>query len=313
MDNYQTTAWYRERRFLYPEYKRNNTIVLLGWASSSRHLAPYERAIRGEVDLMSLNEAAAQPWYKGGANLWLQVHPRWDFMRANNRSDPTHPDWLHEDHGFPIFMQDKFYDVPNSVRYPIEEAYDLSHGYLTSSFAYMMSLAILMGYERIEIYGFDMSHDSEFGDQKPCAEYLIGKAEGLGVQVYLPPVCPLLRGNLYAYEDLRAADHTYFVVRLEALEKEFERHIGEVNYRKGHMDAIQDLVNSPDDDYKPLRKKLAQLYMEKQKEAVEAQTFAAGIGGQVDELRALIAWHESQNVPSDRKESDPNESQNSAG
>jgi hypothetical protein len=134
MQDYSSTSWHKQGRFLFPEYKHNSEIALVGWSSTSRHMAPYEKAKQGKIDLMCLNEAAAQPWYRGGANLWLQIHPRWDFMRANNRSDPKHVGWLHEDHGFPIFMQDKFYDVPNSVRYPIEEAYDLSHGYLTSSF-----------------------------------------------------------------------------------------------------------------------------------------------------------------------------------
>ncbi len=281
-------------------YKHNPAIALVGWAPTSRHLAPYERAKAGGIDLMGLNEAAKYDWFGGGATSWLQIHPRWDYLRAHNRNDPDHAAWLRQTHDFPIFMQAEFDDIPNSVRYPIESAYDLGHGYLTSSFAYMFALAVMMRYERIEVYGFDMSHDSEYADQKPCAEYWIGKAEGLGIEVVLPPACPLLRGNLYAYEDLRAADRTYLSVRVKSLESSLIEKQSAQYYWQGRAEQIQSILGDANAS-EEVKTYLAPQFLEVLDTYKQAQQVAASVGGQVDELRTLIAWHDSQNVPADRK------------
>lgn len=96
----------------------------------------------------------------------------------------------------PIYMQYWNSEVPNSVEYPIREVSDLAFSnfrrgnhkvkYFTSTFAYMMGIALLEGFERIEIYGFDMADDLEYVRQKACAEFWIGLALGRGVEVYTP-------------------------------------------------------------------------------------------------------------------------------
>jgi hypothetical protein len=108
-------------------------------------------------------------------------------------------------------------EVPNSVGYSLHEICELcfSHfwrgekrvKYFTSSFAYMMGVAMLEGYEkdkpdvkpfeRIEIYGFEMADDLEYVKQKSCAEFWIGFAMGRGVDIYTPENCQLLYSNLY--------------------------------------------------------------------------------------------------------------------
>jgi hypothetical protein len=63
----------------------------------------------------------------------------------------------------------------------------------------MFALALLEGYRRIEIYGFEMSDELEYEKQRPCGEFWIGMAMGMGVEIYTPDNCQLLNGELYGY------------------------------------------------------------------------------------------------------------------
>ena len=56
----------------------------------------------------------------------------------------AHVAWLQEEHEFPIYMQEAFPQFPASVPYPLADVLKLSpKKRLTSSFPYMMALAIL--------------------------------------------------------------------------------------------------------------------------------------------------------------------------
>jgi hypothetical protein len=79
--------------------------------------------------------------------------------------------------------------------------------YFTSTFAYEMGIAVIEGrhpdymdkkpFERIEIYGFEMADEIEYVKQKACAEFWIGYAMALGIEVYTPPGCQILYSGLY--------------------------------------------------------------------------------------------------------------------
>lgn len=107
----------------------------------------------------------------------------------------------------PIYMQYWHPQVPNSVDYPLWEVWkeffkDFRRGddmpkYFTSSFAYMMGIALLEGFERVEVYGFEMADEIEYVMQKACAEFWIGLALGRGVEIYTPPNTQLLYSDLY--------------------------------------------------------------------------------------------------------------------
>lgn len=76
--------------------------------------------------------------------------------------------------------------------------------YFTSTAPYLIALAIYRGYERIEMYGFEMSSQEEYGYQKACTEFWLGIAIGKGIEVYLPPNCRLLgeTEELYGYDKM---------------------------------------------------------------------------------------------------------------
>jgi len=105
----------------------------------------------------------------------------------------------------PIYMINANPEIPNSIRYPIEDI--LKYGrYQTTSISYMLALAfhsfvLTQKPHTVGIWGVHMEAGEEFEYQRPCCEYWIGKLEGAGVSVDIAPGGALLAApNLYGYE-----------------------------------------------------------------------------------------------------------------
>lgn len=142
-------------------------VALIGFAGTSRHLAPYDDQT---WECWSLNEAHRQPWMKR-LTRWFQIHQKWDWQKMNNESYREHREWLTKDHPFPIYMLEKYSEVPSSVRYPLEDVIaklvpnvkrgDAVNEYFTSSFAWMCALALYLGPpKKIGVWGFEMATDT---------------------------------------------------------------------------------------------------------------------------------------------------------
>lgn len=108
----------------------------------------------------------------------------------------------------PIYMQRHFDEIPTSVKYPIElmrDTYTLRKGeapYFTNTASYMIALAVEEGFEEIQLFGVDMSHDSEYGSQRPSCEFFLGVALGAGAKITTHPSSDILKtAFLYGYED----------------------------------------------------------------------------------------------------------------
>ncbi len=206
----ETAAQLREER------KGKKTVAIVGLAPSSCSLAPFDDP---EVEIWALNEMHAFPqWFKR-ATRWFQIHDTESWHRYIAKRDVRgHANWLRTNPlNIPIYMQYYNEEVPQSIGYPLHEVVDLVFKdfrrgntkvkYFTSTFAYMMGIAMLEGhepdkpdvkpFERIEIYGFEMSDNIEYVQQKACAEFWIGYALGKGVEVYTPPNCQILWSALY--------------------------------------------------------------------------------------------------------------------
>ncbi len=185
------------------------TVALVGMAATSCSLAPWDDI---DVEIWCLNEAHAFPWMKR-ATRWFQIHATESWKRYIAKRDVRgHFDWLKKNPlDIPIYMQ--YYNelVPKSRDYPLHEVLekffhnfwrgDFRVKYFTSTFAYMMGVALLEGFERIEVYGFEMADEIEYVKQKACAEFWIGLAMGMGVEIYTPPECQILWSNLYGGDE----------------------------------------------------------------------------------------------------------------
>lgn len=111
--------------------------------------------------------------------------------------------WLQEEHPFPIYMLDHYPQFPSSVRYPIEAVIAaVGHDYFTSTVAYALALVLTMpDVVEVGLWGIDLVHETEYGEQRPCAEYLIGRLEGKGIKVTIPSKSALLHQvHRYGYE-----------------------------------------------------------------------------------------------------------------
>lgn len=97
-----------------PEIKRtSDRVTILGFCESSRHLAPYDDP---DVEIWNLNRAYI---FAKRSDRYFDMHSpairNWHHRRSND-----HAKWMQSFNG-PIYMHEVDPDVPNSVRYPIEE------------------------------------------------------------------------------------------------------------------------------------------------------------------------------------------------
>ena len=108
----------------------------------------------------------------------------------------------------PVYMQDHYPDIPNSIKFPLKEIVDKFGNYFTNSISFMTALAIYEGYHEVAIFGVDMAVGTEYVNQRPSCEYFIGLARGAGIKVYIPPASDLCKTRfMYAFEATR--QHQY--------------------------------------------------------------------------------------------------------
>ena len=155
----------------------------------------------------------------------FEIHKRDWYLRREVKVTKEYEEWLRNNHEIPVVMQESELtpDVPMGVRYPYEEIcekylkdlvridYDQDNKeryapYFTSSFAFMMALAIYEGFDEINIFGIDMEVNTEYAYQKPCGEFWIGMALGLGIKVTIPEPCYLCNALVYGYDTIPYVD-----------------------------------------------------------------------------------------------------------
>lgn len=192
---------------------------------------PDSIAIVGFSDrtLPYLKDSAAQEIWTMNHHLFLDEHeptekrnlPRVDRLFELHRPDwftrkevtlsGEYLEWLKQPHDFPIYMIEAWPDMPSAIPFPREAVkHDLfkhlwrgtenEQEYYTSSAGLMLALAIHMGVPRIELYGIEMETDTEYADQKPAFEYMVGFANGRDIDVILHPKCSLCNATVYGYE-----------------------------------------------------------------------------------------------------------------
>ena len=91
----------------------------------------------------------------------------------------------------PVYMQQVHPEIPNSVRYPLEEALSAFGRCFGSTVSYMLALAILEKVDTIGVWGVHLTHKSVYRRQRPGVEYLLGVARQRDIEVVLPRGCPL--------------------------------------------------------------------------------------------------------------------------
>ncbi len=224
-------------------------IAILGFAYGYKE-APFQDP---SVQIWGLNELYRHipRW-----DAWFELHDRAHLGKTARIEDPKEPErhWNYlkaQAPGKPIYMQRVEPDVPASVAYPIEQMIGTFGRYFSSSIGYMLALAIAKiqvhaqgnGHDGtpgwIGLYGIDLASESEYKFQRPNAEYFIGLARGLGIEVYVQPQDAVLKAPaLYGYEPEPAED--WFVVSCqEQIQKMRDQHGQAMATMNGCEGAIQ--------------------------------------------------------------------------
>jgi len=181
------------------------TVCIVGSAPTTREDAPFDDLTK---PIWVFNEAAEIEWCKR-ADVVFQMHLPEVYRSPLNRTDPEHWQWLQQDHGAIIYMQDVDPAVPNSRKYPLDEIFaryrfhwpdgDLIR-FITSTPAFAVALAVYQGFEKIEIYGCDLHSNTEYQYQRDNFAFWIGVALGEGIEVEMHGGWDLFDVPVYGYE-----------------------------------------------------------------------------------------------------------------
>lgn len=144
------------------------------------------------------------------ADRWFEIHTRYEIERLRCRnSKVNYLGWLQTTE-IPVYMQEVHADIPASVKYPLEEMMrKFNTRMFGSTVDYEMALALSEGYKEIHIYGVDMAVNAEYHEQRPSLYFWLGIALGMGVKIFLPESCDLLKGYfMYGYEEKKQTEFT---------------------------------------------------------------------------------------------------------
>lgn len=194
-------------------------IALIGTAPSSRDLAPYNDP--------SWTIWACSPGNAHGViprvDAWFEIHSNLMWPECVSYGAP-YVEWLKQQK-FPIYMQDQRL-VPNATPLPIQElVQEFGKYFFTSSFAYMLAMAIKAGAQEIAMFGIDMASKDEYILQRPGGHYFMQEAAKRGIKVNVPFESDLAQHPaLYGY-----IDSTPFGRKLHVREQEIKSRIANMD------------------------------------------------------------------------------------
>lgn len=204
-------------------------VALIGTAPSSRALAPY-------------NDPTWQIWGCSPGNmnilprvdLWFELHSNLLWPEHESYGKP-YIEWLKQQ-SFPLFMQDNSL-VPRAMPFPRDQMVEeFGDDFFTSSFAWMMALAISKGATEIALYGIDMASRDEYIRQRPGFYYFRQRARERGIKVSAPHESDIMQAPpLYAY-----VDSTPFGRKVLARRAEVS---GRINGMVGQRDQLNNNIN----------------------------------------------------------------------
>jgi hypothetical protein len=201
-------------------------IAILGSAESTRDLAPFDNP----------------EWTIWGLAWRFYDHPRMDavfevhdeYQWSRYTKTELYSAWLKD----PKDAEGNKVDVyllpqvqaryKKCIAYPTEAAIDLmGRNYFTSSFSYMLALALLKEPEEIAIYGVDLVVGEEYEYQRPAAEFLLGMARAKGIKITIPPSSSLLKSSfVYGIDEL--PEENPVIMRYKQKAKDYRAKIEEL-------------------------------------------------------------------------------------
>lgn len=171
-------------------------IALVGTAPSSRLLAPY-------------NDPSWKIWGCSPGNMnvlprvdaWFEIHGSLLWPENRHYGEP-YINWLRQ-LKIPVYMQDQRY-MPNAAPLPKDELVkEFGPYYFTSSFSWMMAMAMREGAKEIALYGIDMASRDEYILQRPGAYHFFQEAKKRGIKMTAPYESDIMQPPaLYGYSEV---------------------------------------------------------------------------------------------------------------
>lgn len=179
---------------------------------------------RTDCDVWVFNEAVSNGTFPQ-ATLCFQMHLPAIWRNPANRNDPGHAKWLMTQTEIPVYMMEKYPDVPSSLKYPIEEILNMvgedPNHFLTSSVPQAMALAAYLGtYKTVEIYGVAMETNTEYQWQREGVAHWYGFLKGKGIKVIFAD--STFKALLYGYEGEVMLPYETFVDRIAELQPKID-------------------------------------------------------------------------------------------
>lgn len=208
------TQIHKMDKFKNPLENKPLKIALIGTAPSSRGLAPYSDP---EWTIWSCSPGNMDQLPRVDA--WFEIHSNLLWPECASYGVP-YVEWLKKQ-TFPIYMQDQRL-VPNAISLPIQELVnEFGKYFFTSSFAYMIAMAIKAGAVEIALFGIDMASKDEYILQRPGGQYFMHEASKRGIKVCVPFESDLAQPPaLYGY-----SDSTPFGRKIQVRKKELQDRI----------------------------------------------------------------------------------------
>jgi len=178
---------------------KKEKVCIIGCAESRRE-APYKDT--GEYEFWGVNNlftcqdsSMFTRWFE--IHQILCVNGRWERRGSREFRGLTIERYLEylQALNIPVYMQQVNPLVPNSVAFPWQGIVDCLGTYFTNTISWQIALAICDGFKEIQIFGVDMSVDSEYHHQRPSCEYFLGVAAGKGIKIFLPDTSDLLKSR----------------------------------------------------------------------------------------------------------------------
>jgi len=227
-------------------------VAIVGAEEHTRDNAPWDDE---SFDIWVVNEWPTEAWVKR-FNASLDIH--WSHVYTNGKYDrgTGYWEWLQQERGIPIYMQDVDPRVPDSVRFPLQE---INAEFMTNltyegqpvqnyktSVSYLVALALFQGYEQIDTYGIELA-GNEYKGQNSNFAFWVGLAIGRGVKIDLHCSRGMFDAPLYGYQAFVKNSKSYdYVIGLQKQISEKQR---EFNMLEGALQlAEQMLADEQKDD-----------------------------------------------------------------
>ena len=182
------------------------TVAIVGRGKTCQH-APFDNP---EVDIWAFNDNAMTLYKEKRITAMLEMHPDWaDAERLNGLPGmDEYRTWLQQPHDFPIYTHGLDRRIPASTPYPLEKIQrvfqctfwkgnDEVKDFYTSTTPLAIALAILHAYRKIELYGVELTQETEYREHRDSVFFWIGRATAMGKKVGIHEDSKLYKSALY--------------------------------------------------------------------------------------------------------------------